>query len=140
MMNCSRVVALKIFSKQDKLLRVLVNSGLYSSISEGLRTAIWDFIKIKTDEEEGKSDIGVNDDITNKLLKEYEKQFKSPTVSITAKFPISMISTVDSIVNKKKKFKNRSDFFRIALTSFLVADSKLFSPFLLENKINSQHD
>ena len=123
-----KVVALKIYKNQDKLLRILVESGLYSSLSECLRTAIWDFLKIEW-QQDGSSLI-----IEKEYPEEHVKDFKSATVSITGKFPLSMIASVDTIVNTSKKYKNRSEFFRAALVYFLVADSKLFFPFILENK------
>ena len=123
-----KVVALKIWKKQDKLMRVLVEAGLYSSLSECLRTAAWDYLKqVYKPMEEGKNKLA---DIP--IIEEYENQFSGSTVSITAKFPISMINMIDLIVHQKRIFRNRSDFFRAALIGFLITDSQLFSPFLLE--------
>ena len=121
-----KVIALKIWKKQDKLMRVLVEAGLYSSLSECLRTCTWDFLKkVYTN----------NSDLKNIFENnaEYEEQFTGATVSITAKFPISMITIIDLVVRQhKSKFKNRSDFFRVALIDFLVIDSQLFFPYLTE--------
>lgn len=121
-----KVIALKIWKKQDKLMRVLVEAGLYSSLSECLRTATWDYLK-KVHTPDTKS-------IDYSATDEYEEQFVGATVSITAKFPISMITIIDLVVSQqKKRFKNRSDFFRSALIDFLIVDSQLFFPYILEN-------
>ncbi len=121
-----KVIALKIWKKQDKLMRVLVEAGLYSSLSECLRTATWDYLK-KVHSSELKS-------VDLATTEEYEEQFSGATVSITAKFPISMITIIDLVVSQqKKKFKNRSDFFRSALIDFLIVDSQLFFPYILDN-------
>lgn len=121
-----KVIALKIWKKQDKLMRVLVEAGLYSSLSECLRTATWDFLKKVYNNNPDLKNIFENN-------AEYEGQFIGSTVSITAKFPISMITIIDLVVRQhKSKFKNRSDFFRIALVDFLIVDSQLFFPYLTE--------
>ena len=127
-----KVVALKIYKNQDTLLRVLVKSGLYSSLSECLRTAIWDFLKVDAQpDESGNLSYSI---IEKNYPKQHLKDFEGPTVSITSKFPISMINQIDFLVHASNKYKNRSEFFRAALINFLVADSKLFSPFLLEKR------
>ena len=122
-----KVIALKIWKKQDKLMRILVEAGLYSSLSECLRTATWDYLK--------KVYISSPKNTETEVIisNEYEEQFSGVTVSITAKFPISMITIIDMVVSKQKRFKNRSDFFRIALVDFLIVDSQLFFPYLTEN-------
>ncbi len=122
-----KVIALKIWKKQDKLMRVLVDAGLYSSLSECLRTATWDYLK-KVHNLSSK--IPENEILASS---QYEEQFSGSTVSITAKFPISMITIIDLVVREKKKFKNRSDFFRTALIDFLIVDSQLFFPYLTES-------
>ena len=121
-----KVIALKIWKKQDKLMRVLVEAGLYSSLSECLRTATWDFLKkVYTNNPDLKTIFENN--------AEFEEQFTGATVSITAKFPISMITIIDLVVRQHKtRFKNRSDFFRVALIDFLIMDSQLFFPYLTE--------
>ena len=108
-------------------MRVLVDAGLYSSLSECLRTATWDYLK----------KIYGPKPLENEILiqpsSEFEDEFSGATVSITAKFPISMITSIDLVVSKhKKKFKNRSEFFREALIDFLIVDSQLFFPFLTD--------
>ena len=121
-----KVIALKIWKKQDKLMRLLVEAGLYSSLSECLRTATWDFLrKVYPQSSELNTIFEANG--------EYEEQFTGATVSITAKFPISMITIIDLVVRQhKSKFKNRSDFFRVALVDFLIVDSQLFFPYLTD--------
>lgn len=123
-----KVIALKIFKKQDKLMRVLVNAGLYSSLSECLRTATWDYLKKVYNPNVFENEIMAHS------KSEFEGEFTGATVSITAKFPISMVTSIDLVVSKhKKKFKNRSDFFREALIDFLIMDSQLFFPYIVEN-------
>ena len=122
-----KVIALKIWKKQDKLMRVLVEAGLYSSLSECLRTATWDYLKKMHNSNLKVQEIDYSDS------NQYEEQFSGSTVSITAKFPIAMITIIDLVVSQKKKFKNRSDFFRSALIDFLIVDSQLFFPYLTEN-------
>jgi Arc/MetJ-type ribon-helix-helix transcriptional regulator len=121
-----KVIALKIWKKQDKLMRVLVEAGLYSSLSECLRTATWAYFQRLFGTNGINVELGQNPS-------EYEKQFSGATVSITAKFPISMVTKIDLVVSRSN-FKNRSDFFRAALIDFLIVDSQLFSPYLLENQ------
>lgn len=105
-------------------MRVLVEAGLYSSLSECLRTATWDYLK-KVYTSDSKIDFSSTD--------EYEEQFSGATVSITAKFPISMITIIDLVVSQqKKRFKNRSEFFRSALIDFLIVDSQLFFPYIVD--------
>ena len=122
-----KVIALKIWKKQDKLMRILVEAGLYSSLSECLRTATWDYLK-KVYISSSK-----NTETDAIISNEYEEQFSGATVSITAKFPISMITIIDMVVSKQKRFKNRSEFFRIALIDFLIVDSQLFFPYLTDS-------
>ena len=44
-----------------------------------------------------------------------------------------MITIIDLVVRQHKtRFKNRSDFFRVALIDFLIMDSQLFFPYLTE--------
>lgn len=111
-------------------MQVLVQSGLYSSLSECLRTAIWDYLQVqeRTDEEGNLRPVL----LPNHFQKEHVKDFMGPTSSITGKFPISIIHQIDCLVRDRPEYKNRSDFFRSALVNFLVSDSKIFSPFLLE--------
>ncbi|MHA2366502.1 MAG: hypothetical protein ACXAC7_21275 [Candidatus Hodarchaeales archaeon] len=124
-----KVVALKIFNKQNQLIRALVNKGLYSSISEPLRQAGWDLLHaILAPLEEGDSNIR-----TAHLPDEFTQQFKTEkTVSVSSKFPLKMIELIDWVVAETNAYQNRSDFFRIALTGLLVTDSQLFSPYILD--------
>ena len=112
-------------------MRVLVQSGLYSSLSECLRTAIWDYLHVQERTDDQGNLIPVL--IPSIFQEEHVKDFIGPTSSITGKFPISMIHQIDCLVRELPEYKNRSEFFRAALINFLVSDSKIFSPFLLEN-------
>lgn len=123
-----KVVAFKIFEKQDQLIRVLVKAGLYSSISEPLRQAGWELLRLIIEPLEYGDKLKA---VT--IPKDLINQFAGKTVSISGKFPIKMIEIIDCLVAQMGIYKNRSEYFREALTSFLVSDSELFSPFILKN-------
>ena len=121
-----KVVAFKIFERQNQLLRTLVEQGVYSSISEPLRQASWELLRIIM----APLEYGENLRIVQ-LPKEFSLQFTSKTVSVSGKFPLKMIEMIDWLVAKLDTYKNRSNFLRDALTGFLVTDSQLFSSFIL---------
>ena len=120
--------AFKIYEKQDKLIRALVKAGLYSSISEPLRQAGWELLRLTMEPlEHGEKLRAIS------IPEELSNQFTGKTVSVSGKFPLKMIEIIDWLVAQMAKYKNRSEYIRDALTDFLVTDSQLFFPFILEN-------
>jgi len=123
-----KVVAFKIYERQNQLLRALVEQGVYSSISEPLRQAGWELLRLIMEPLE----YGENLRLVS-YPPELVNQFKSKTVSVSGKFPLKMIEVIDWLVAKLDNYKNRSDYIRDALTGFLVTDSQLFSSYILNN-------
>lgn len=123
-----KVVALKIYERQDMLLRALVEAGLYPSKSEALRTAAWDLLRVLLSSLEEGKDISVPS-----LPEELKSQFVGTTMPISAKFPLPMITLIDYVVSSSQKLNNRSAFFRKALVAFLATDSQMFSPYIFED-------
>ena len=121
-----KVVALKIYQKQIQALKVLKTNGIYSSASEALRAASWDLLAAILASNVGEfkmKKILVSPDV--------ETQFFSPTKSICGKFPLKMIAIIDWIISKQI-YENRSEFFRTAISNFLISDAEIFSYHLKE--------
>ncbi|HKZ41477.1 MAG TPA: hypothetical protein VJ044_10975 [Candidatus Hodarchaeales archaeon] len=124
-----KVIALKIYLKQTKALTDLIAAGLYPSKSEVVREAGWYLLdKILYPQQQGLPLKGVT------LRPEVTQIFLGPTKSISAKFPLKMLTMIDWIIAKNIGVKNRSEFFRIALCGFLASDSEIFSQFLAGNR------
>ena len=121
-----KVVALKIYQKQIQALKILKMNGIYSSASEALRAASWDLLAaILVPHTKGFQ-------IKRILVKsDVENQFFSPTKSICGKFPLKMIAIIDWIISKHI-YENRSEFFRTAISNFLISDAEIFSYYLKE--------
>ncbi len=123
-----KVLAIKVYQRHTHALDRLTSVGLYSSKSEILRGAAWELLnKILQPQQKGLTlkKVTVPDSI--------EKQFTSPTKSMSSKVPLKLLTMIDYIVNQRL-YKNRSDFFRVALSGFLASDGEIFSHFMLSNK------
>jgi Arc/MetJ-type ribon-helix-helix transcriptional regulator len=123
-----KVLAIKVYQRHTKALEELTSVGLYSSKSEILRNAAWELLnKILLLQQEGLS-------LKKVLVKEeIDQLFISPTKSICSKVPLKLLTMIDYIV-QQSLYKNRSDFFRVALSGFLASDSEIFSHYINNQK------
>lgn len=119
-----KVVALKIYQKQIQALRMLKTTGIYSSASEALRAASWDLLAVILEPQ--KQGFHIKKFFVDTGV---ELQFFSPTKSICGKFPLKLIAIIDWIVSKHL-YENRSEFFRTAISNFLISDAEIFSYYL----------
>ncbi|MFW9929668.1 MAG: ribbon-helix-helix domain-containing protein [Candidatus Thorarchaeota archaeon] len=120
-----KVLAIKVYSKQAKILEEFTLAGLYSSKSEILRGAAWDLLQMVNQSKSTEK----SDQKNIKPFQEINEIFVSPTKSICSKIPLKLLTSIDFIVNQRY-FKNRSEFFRVALSSYLTSDSEIFSHYL----------
>jgi Arc/MetJ-type ribon-helix-helix transcriptional regulator len=122
-----KVLAIKVYQRHTRALEELTSAGLYSSKSEILRNAAWELLnKILEPQQDGLSLKKVT------VKEEINGLFVSPTKSICSKVPLKLLTMIDYIV-QQSFYRNRSDFFRSALSGFLASDSEIFSHFLVND-------
>ena len=125
-----KMLAFKLYKSQVSILKKLSDHGIYTSISEAVRDATIDLLSIIY--------VTTNTIMLNKEMKTIKginKIFTGQYESITAKFPIYLIKSIDYAI-VITNMKNRSELIRIAVSNALKLDKLIFTYYLKEKITN----